>query len=45
LTRYLISKTIIEADNRWIAYLMALRLGIKNPIIKKRLEKYEVIKI
>jgi len=43
MNRYLISKTIFECENTWIAYLMALRLGIKNPIIKRRLEKYESV--
>ena len=36
MSKYLISKTVFECENRWIAYLMAVRLGIKNPIIKRR---------
>ena len=38
MNKYLISKIIFQAENRWLAYLMAVRLGIENPVIKKRIE-------
>lgn len=38
MNKYLISNTVFVCHNRWIAYLFAVKLGIKNPIITKRLE-------
>jgi len=37
MNKYLISNTVFVCHNRWIAYLMAVRMGIKNPIIKRRI--------
>jgi hypothetical protein len=44
MNKYLISKTVFVCHNRWIAYFMAVKLGIKNPLVIKRIEDKKISK-